>query len=185
MPPAYGVGHPRSIRGLREGISRGSGRPSIPPPKSCQVLCGQKDEGLEPGGGGSGKNRKARTTKAGVGGGRSEYARPGEVRNVQSSNLPEEATGAQGFGQVGFEDLDCHGSVMLQVPNSAHHRHAAGVDFVFEEVAVGEVGLERLSEVHQPLFPSPGSAPPMVFPPTPSAQSPAGRARNPRGDRSS
>jgi hypothetical protein len=64
-------------------------------------------------------------------------------------DLAEEALVAEHGGELGMQDLEGDGAVVLQVARQEDGGHAAAAELAVEAVAVGQVGLESGEQVGQ------------------------------------
>jgi len=65
------------------------------------------------------------------------------------ADLPEEAVGPDGLGQIRQQDFHRHRPLVLQVTGTVHRGHAAGIDLGLDAVAVGEGLSEMMVSVHR------------------------------------
>ena len=62
-------------------------------------------------------------------------------------DLPEEAVGAEGVGQLGVEHLEGDGPAVAEVAGEVDRGHAAPAELALEAIAIGESGLEVREKV--------------------------------------
>jgi len=62
-------------------------------------------------------------------------------------DLPEEALGSQGRGELGVEHLDRHGTVMLHVLGQEDGGHPTAAELALNRVAVGERSAQGVEQI--------------------------------------
>jgi hypothetical protein len=75
-----------------------------------------------------------------------------DVRVLQAGaepDLTEETLGAQHLGQLGMENFERYGPIMLQVVGQENPGHAAASQLMLEPVVVGQGGLKTSQHIGQ------------------------------------
>jgi len=69
------------------------------------------------------------------------------------SNLTLESLGPEGGGQLGVQDLERHGTPVLQVPGEEDGSHPPAPDLALDTIAVGQRRLEAVQHLRDQTTP--------------------------------